>query len=235
MHDWVEKLLELQEQDLRAAKLREQVESVPAETTKIQQMLSAADEVVKASEEQVLVDEKAIRQIDMETEDIRAKMRDFQTKSAMIKDNVDYKAAMLQIEGCQKRIRDLEDRELELMEDLEASREVTRQRQKEREATKARAASMTDDLQKRVERCTGELERLESQRADAINGIPSKVLRRYERLRPSPRLRGRVFVPVRDGVCDGCHMNVTYQARVDARKGLEVSCENCNALLYAED
>ena len=65
--------------------------------------------------------------------------------------------------------------------------------------------------------------------------IPVDVLRRYDRLRTRTPADRRALVPIRDGICDGCHMNITAQVRVNVAKGQVAPCLNCGRLLYIED
>jgi predicted nucleic acid-binding Zn-ribbon protein len=179
--------------------------------------------------------EKDIKTVELEVESIQTRIRDFQAKSAMIKSNDEYRAALQQIDRCQQDIRRQEDRELELMEALDAARKALREREKELAATRERVAAMTADLDQRGALCREEMEKLAAERDAAGAEVPPDMRQKYERLRGNARFLGRVFVPARDGFCDGCHMHVTYQARVDVRKGLLVSCQNCGVLLYADE
>jgi predicted nucleic acid-binding Zn-ribbon protein len=66
--------------------------------------------------------------------------------------------------------------------------------------------------------------------------VPKDVLSRYERMRKGRRQGDRrVLVPVRDDICDGCHMKVTAQTKMDMRKGKPVTCNNCALLVYLEE
>ena len=238
MHEWVEKLLIVQEKDLRIAKLEEQLRRAPADRQKIEHMLEEAREQVAADKERLQEKEKAIKHLEMEADGIREKMVDFQTKSTMIKNNDEYKAAMAQIASCQQEIEGIEDNELQLMEEMEGCRETMLASQKELEAAETRAKEMLGDLDTRVKNCEVRLEKLRGERAPALKDVDPRMAQRYERLRARDQKRGseaRVLVPIREDVCDRCHMNVIAQIRMNARKGQCVSCENCGALLFWED
>lgn len=237
MYDWVQKLLAVQDRDLRIAKLEEQVKSVPLEKKSASTLLKDAQAAVAAAHEKVTVDEKAIKSLEIDVQLVQTRMRDFLAKSAMIKSNEDYKAALTQIEACRQQVAQFEDRELVLMEDLERSRRTAETHEKELAAAKTRVAEMVADLDTRTRNCTTQLTALQAERAAATEGIPDATLRRYDRVRISRRGREekRAFVPVRSGACDACHMNITAQMRMNVRKGQPEPCQNCGVLLYEEE
>jgi len=238
MDDWVTKLLDLQDKDLRIAKLEEQVRSAPAEKKRVGRILEDAEAAVADVKKTRQVQQTRLKELEIEAETLRAKMRDFQSKSALIKNNDEYRAAMAQIDGCRAQISEIEDRELAVMEELELSRADLQQCGKERDAAKARVVEMLADIDARVASSTTQLEKLCGERDPVAAGISAEILQRYERLRKNSRRKlsdARAFVPIRDNVCDGCHMNVTAQTRMNARKGVMVSCEMCGALLYWEE
>lgn len=237
MVEWVERLLELQNVDTRIIRLEQQLRSVPAEIDAVRQQEADAEHICADARKKVQDCQKGIKDIETRVGSVQSKMRDFQQKSNMIKDNKEYRAAMEQIEACKRQISQLEDDELEIMERLEEAKQELASQQKEAEAAKARAQETVGDLEKRAENSRKQLEKLRNRRATLLPDMPAPYLNKYERIRRSGRFQesGRVLVPVQDYNCDYCHMNVTAQARMDARKGQLVTCENCGAMLYAED
>ncbi len=240
MQEWVGKLLAVQEIDLRLDKLREQVASVPEEQQKAARIVHGDEEQLAQAKSALKDVEKALKDLEIEADSLRAKKADFQTKSAMIKSNEEYRAALLQIEQCDKLIAHLEDRELEVMERLETARSAVTAAAKALEAAKARATEMGVDLQTRLGNSKTQIDKLTAERTPALAGVAPDIVRRYERLRASParahHADRRALVPIREGVCcDRCRMNVTAQTRMNARKGQPVLCEHCGTMLYHED
>ncbi len=72
---------------------------------------------------------------------------------------------------------------------------------------------------------------LEEDRRNALAHIPAPVLSRYEFIRR--RLKHPVIVPVKEGVCKGCHISIPPQAYNELQRGQQiVSCPNCQRLIY---
>ncbi|MBN2449144.1 MAG: hypothetical protein JXR77_02075 [Lentisphaeria bacterium] len=239
MQDWVEQLLAVQEMDLRIDRLREQIASVPVEREKAEALLRTDEEEAVRMRAELQELEKGLKRIEIDADTIRTHKADFQTKSIMIKSNEEYRAALHQIELCDRQIQELEDRELELMERIEESRTSLREANRELEAARKRMAETVLDLDTRAKNCGLQMETLLGERTERLRGIDGDIAKRYERLRESRARQAtsdrRALVPIRDGVCcDRCRMNVTAQTRMNARKSLLVTCENCGTLLYFE-
>ena len=237
MQEWMQGLLELQERDMRMAKIEALVKSVPAEKALVEGELKAAEAALQAAKDGVRNAEKAIKAVELEVETIRGKMRDFQTKTATIKKNDEYQAALHQIETCKKQITAQEELQMVAMEGLEVAKQALAVEEKKMAAAKQRVAGMLGDLDVRLKNCSAELEKMKAERTCTLANVPADFQQRYERLRAS-KYGGvnRVLVPIRaNGSCDGCRMNVTAQLRVNAAKGQLATCSNCGRILYAED
>jgi predicted nucleic acid-binding Zn-ribbon protein len=233
----MQSLLELQDRDMRMAKIEAMVRSVPAEKAAVEGELKTAEAALLAAKEGVRNAEKAIKAIELEIETIRGKMRDFQTKTATIKKNDEYQAALHQIETCKKQIAAQEELQMTAMEALEAAKGAFAAEEKVMAGAKQRVAGMLGDLETRFKNCSAELERMRGVRREILGGVPAEFQQRYERLRAS-KFGGvnRVLVPIRaNGSCDGCRMNVTAQIRVNAAKSQLATCSNCGRILYIED
>ena len=239
MHDWAQKLLILQDKDLRIGKIEEQVNAAPAEKAKALKGKEEAETAVAEAKKRLQGEQSKLRELENEGESLRQKMRDFQSKSAMIKNNEEYRAATTQIQSCAQEINKLEDRELGIMEQIEAHRVALHEQQKLLAAADARAKEMLADLDTRVSNCSAQLEKLRAERNQALTEVDPQIIQKYERIRTGNLKRNlsdrRILVALKAGACDRCHLNVTAQVRMNVRKGQPVSCENCGAMLHWEE
>ena len=237
MVEWAEALIELQENDLRIQKLQEQVDSVPRQMERADREIQEAEELLETSHKTVQHVQSRIRDLENQVESIKARMQDFQTKSAMIKDNNEYRKALAQIDGCKAQIEQFEDRELELMEELEDTRQAYEKAKKAQAAARKRTDDMHRDLEVRAKNAGEQLEKTTAARDELRASVPPKALQMYERIRRSKRGQtgGEILVPMRGETCGHCNMRVTAQTRVNVNKGQMVTCDHCGSLLYVED
>lgn len=234
MQEWAATLLELQDLDIKMAKLEEQLAQVPIKIKGAQSLYQAEsdafDDAKKAAQDASL----AIRNIEKEADAIREQKRSFQSKTAMIKNNDDYKAALIQIEMCEHAISDLEDKQLEAMEQLDIVQQRLKEKTDSLTEAKHRAEGVCEDLEIRRKNCTEQIKILTAKRPALAAAVDKDILSKYERLRAARNnVRTRpCFVPIIDGACGRCRMKVTDQAVSDTRKGLVVHCGSCSAILY---
>ena len=250
MQAWVEKLIELQEIDLRIAKLEIQLGELPKRRAEAEfQYKAEADALAEATEERKKAEAEA-KSIETQISSMREKKRDFQAKTVSIKNNDEYRAAILQIEIMDKTIADFEEKQLEIMIKIDQLRVKEAEKQKDLEAGKARAKLVLADLDSRkanldkliaaqVAKRPAIVADLEAiGKADAEAGVSrTDYLACYNRLRASkshPQTVGCVAV-LEDIACGRCHMSVTAQLKNETRKGKMVFCPSCGAILYSED
>ncbi len=234
-HTWTTQLLDLQEKDLRIFKLRGQVAAVPTEKSQAQALCEQEKEKLQTARQRVVEIEKGIKKLEMEAESWREKQRNFASKSTMIRDNDEYRAALQQIEQCRKKISDCEDRELDLMAELEAARSRLEEEKRILADVETRTRQTLEDLDLRARNCQAQIDRLTEQRSAVAAEIPGDVMKRYQRMIDNSAGRP-VLVPVgRANICGGCHMNVPAQDRVHAAGGQLVGCPNCGAMLYYDE
>ena len=126
----IKRLLVLQQAHLHLAQLHRQLMAMPAERERLQkgaQEAQAAEDDARARLRQAEAD---LRRLEMDTETLRQRKRDFQTKTAIIRNNDEYRAALDQIAQCDRGLDDLENRQLATMERLDQLRqELERQTQ----------------------------------------------------------------------------------------------------------
>ncbi|MBT3285885.1 MAG: hypothetical protein HN849_10680 [Victivallales bacterium] len=236
MHNWVENLLEVQRIDVRMAKLKAQLNSVPRDIAAAEELRHGDESRLTEAHARLIELTKELKVLEMDVEALNAKKTDFQAKSAMIKSNEEYKAAMHQIEQCNHSVAQLEDRELELMEGMEEARKEEAECRSTMDVTQRRVTEVQQDLESRRVSSEAAMAEMAAARAPALAAVDKQAAGRYERLCRSGRARAgqAVLVPIRDEVCGRCRMNVTAQLRMNALKGMPVTCQNCGAMLYNE-
>ena len=153
MLDSIRQLLEIQDRDQRLAKLEAQLRAVPVEKKRAETELLAGEQGLATVRDQIRTAEKIVKSVELDIETVRIRMRDFQSKSAMIKSNDEYKAALHQIETCRLQVVGLEDKQLVAMGDLEKAKYTLEQENHKLEATRQRVKSAVEDLETRARNC----------------------------------------------------------------------------------
>ena len=226
----IERLLILQDRDKKARALRAELKNLPLERKKLEQKL--ADARHHAGDAKTRQRNAEVEQARLETE-IRSR-RDqivkYETQKLQTRKNEEYQALNHSIEHVRKEISGIEDRQIELMETLEALKpEVASSEKAAAEATALVERQLTD-LDTKDKNLEGQLAELESSREKYTTGVDEDLLDTYRRLFST---KTEAVVALNHEVCSGCHMKVTASTAAATRAAKSVvHCEQCNRILY---
>ena len=227
----VEKLLALQDRDQRLRNLRQEYKSVPGELAALQKLVAdstARLEQSKSRAKAIEVEKKSLEgDVAVKKEQIaRYKNQQLQTRK-----NDEYMALSHEISAAEKAIREIEDKELVLMEEADALAPQIADAEKNFTEEKARIESRIAVLGEREANLKSRISAMESERPAATQGIDEDLLEQYEHLFESKN--GRAVVAVEHDVCGGCHMKVTAQTSLALRSDKSVvSCPQCGRILH---
>ena len=235
MVEWVLSLLKLQDLDLEAAKLEAQLAAIPAKEEQTKTFFRAEEEAFAAAKKSVQEIELTIRKLEGEITTLKTQKENFQSKTSLIKNNDEYRAALLQIEQCDKAISEAEEKQIIAMDELEAAKKTQAEKEANLKEAKKNAEAEFSKLEAEKADCKKQLADLTAKRPELAAAVDPTILKRYDRLRTA-RNNNRTkpcLVPIEDGCCGRCHLSVTSQEANDTLKGKVVLCNSCGALLYS--
>jgi len=236
MEDGIAALLELQDKDLRLSNLRKQVEAVPQQKAEVEKDLAECEQQIEAAKSKVFAVEKKIKDVEMDIGSLKEKKNQLLQRSSSVKKNEEYRAILNECSQLDEEVRKLEDRELELWEELEAAKNERSDTEKRAAAAKSRIQTTLGDLDTKQQNCQAQVDKVAGERAELAEKVPDELLTQYERLRRKSAGSARLVAPLVDGSCGNCRLKATPQVRTMVARGTGVvNCENCGALLYAEE
>jgi len=231
MLDVIEKLLILQDRDLKIHREQGELARIDPERRMFQAKAAEAQTALEAAKsrlKQIEMDRKAL---ELEVESRKQLIARYANQQLETRKNEEYRALAHEIDTCKAEIFKIEDKEIELMEQGEAGqKQVAHAIQAANEARK-RMEEQLAQLAVREQNLTKELAELRHDREELAGAVEGGARARYERL---VRSKGEnVVVGVQHGVCGGCHMRVPPQVLVQCQAQQEViSCSNCGRILY---
>jgi len=135
-----------------------------------------------------------------------------------------------EIEELKRQNSILEDGIIELMEKIESGEELLEKKKKELEKEEQNYQKKMEEGNKNLEELKKEKEKLENKKAQLSPSISANLLTRYGKL---IKAKGRALVPVVNGTCGGCHMELPPQILNEVKSGKRlVTCERCSRILY---
>jgi predicted nucleic acid-binding Zn-ribbon protein len=170
------------------------------------------------------------RELEREIEALTTQERKFQSQTATVKKNEEYRALLDEIEGVKRKRSDLE---TEVLMAFDSDERFTRERTTAEQALKAaqaEAAERTRQIEAEERVANERLAALDAERATHVQALPPASRSRYERIRQSRE--GRAVVAIQKGACGGCFRAQPPQLLQDARRRDRLLvCENCGRLL----
>ncbi|HVM62972.1 MAG TPA: C4-type zinc ribbon domain-containing protein [Verrucomicrobiae bacterium] len=227
----LEKLLVLQDRDRRVAQLKLERIRIPEQIATADERLKAESARLDGLKDEVKHIEADRKKLEIDAESKRAQIVKYRTQLSLIKSNTEYQALLKEIARVEQEIDEIETHELEVMEKSDHLQPSVKTEQATLKEVTAKVETERVDLQKRLAAIDEELKQVLAERQQLAKEIDPSALSRYERLMRSKT--DFAVVPIRNGNCGGCHLNIPPQLAHNAKHGDELtSCEYCGRILY---
>ena len=226
----IEQLLVVQEHDTRIRDIKKELKDIPARKAQEEERLKVHQAALAKAEDNVKGKQAEIKELELEVNSRREQIRKLRQQQYELKTNKEFKTMEAEIQGVEKDILGLEDKELVLMEELEAGKRDVQERKAELAKEKSMVESDTKLLDERAAGIGGDLKQLEEKREVFAAETDKEWLTPYERLagRKDPAI-----VELKDGICGGCHMKLPPSVGHATKKQIApITCDYCGRLLY---
>ncbi|MBM3879572.1 MAG: hypothetical protein FJ387_07600 [Verrucomicrobia bacterium] len=231
MLEAIEKLLTLQDRDRKITQLQVELNSLGPQRHSLQARVTSARTHQDALRDRLRHLESNRKRLELEVEARKAQIERYSLQQFQTKKNEEYRALTHEIDNCKAEITKLEDQQLELMEQAEATQRSLAEVSQHAQEVQHQADRQLADLTEREAYLRKYLAELQGGREQLAAAVDGGMLPRYERLR---RSKGeRVVVGIEHGVCGGCHMKLPPQVLVACQSEQAVNCcPNCGRILY---
>ncbi len=234
MNPVIQKLLELQTEDLRAAELRRQIGAFPAELARIDNAVRAAERAVAQAKQRVQDLHKDRKKLELDVEDWRDKIRKYKDQIYQLKSNEAYRAMQEEIRAAEAELGRAEDRLLEQMVGAEDSDRAVKEGERALAAAEAAGRGEREEVASQKAVVEKELAEVEAASKACLAGLPGDLVDHYHRL--ARRHGGVALAAVRDEACSMCSVRIrphVMQLLRQANSDEEIfHCETCTRILY---
>jgi len=223
-------LLSIQELDTEIAKLERLIRGGIPELAEKRESLKLLKRRIEDLTKQLKTSQKDAGLREGELQEHEGKIEKYREQLNAIKDNVQYRALLKEIETENATKGQLETMVLEAYEIAETVKsEIDQVRD-----LVGKADSENEEIEELNRQVMAEsrakLDKLLAERRELTGQIDAVTLAKYEQVQ---RSRADVLVPVRDRTCTGCFMNVTPQIYNHLLSDREVTfCHSCGRILY---
>jgi len=206
-----------EEHPQRIQELEESLEKVKqelqSETKRAEEMRSK-----KTRKEQELADEEE-------------KIRKAKEKLNAVKTNKEYQASLKEIERSEKHNVKLEEEILSIMEGDDTLKETLKNMEEQYTLASKKTEEEKQKLEEKLKESEKEIAEQQKIKEAFVAQIESSPLSLYQRVHK--KRAGSTVVPVEDGCCQGCHMNIPPQLFNEVKKCQKIiNCPHCSRILY---
>ena len=225
-------LVELQDFDVRIARLEADAARLPKQLEAIQAALAEAKKSVEVLRSRSDTTKKELRAKEKDLEVTAAKRTKTEGRLYEVKTNKEYSAVLLEIEDIKQEKAKAEEEILALMEIQERLAVDSREAEVRLRAREEQGRHDESEVRKKLEAVENELAVVRAERQSRARELPRALLASYDRI-----LKARAGIAVAPvgtaAVCGGCRVTIRPQAMQELRAGADLMlCESCGRYLY---
>lgn len=226
-------LYQVQELDLQIEARRRALQEIEAALGESGELTGARTQVNRLQE--LLHDQqRQLRDLEWDVEELsrRAKEDEQRLYSGAIRNPKELEGLRRELEQRQERRRLLEDRELQLMAEIEGTQAELRQAESELARVQSTVDAKHRELRAHQAEVTEQLATLSTERARLASTIAAANLAQYEQLRRTKR--GLAISKIERSTCQGCRIALPMGLVQRVRAGRDfIFCPSCGRILYA--
>lgn len=231
----MEKLLILQDRDVRRLALESQLKAVPKDIAQVEQKIAAERAAIDSAKTELKELETKKKLIETEIGSAEGKLAKYRTQQSQVRKNEEYQALGHEIETTQAAIGALEGQELEVMYSIDEAKKKFAAAEAQLKANISGHETRIKTLREREVNLAAELKTAQAEVAAAREPVGEPKLKVYDRIatRNMPAV-----VAIHGGKCGGCHLKVSSEVESAARgKGADASaalptCDQCGRVVY---
>lgn len=228
-------VLQLAELDAHVGRITHSARTLP-QHRRIEELMKQRQDAIDAlvaSETRVSDLEAAVRRSEADLVPVRERLSRNQKRidDGSVTDGKTLRGLIEEVEHLGRRIGDLEDAELELMEQLETAQSEREQASHRRSEVDTLLRDEVAERDKQVQGLAAQAKELQAERASKLGGVPQPLLDLYEKLRAAT---GAGAAELKQGRCTGCQLQIPVSDLDGYRKSAPnqvLRCVECDRIL----
>lgn len=227
-------LIHYQELSLQLSRLNARLEEFPRQIHTIDSELEAAAGAMATARAAVSDRQKDRRGHEMELQDLEVKLKKYNGQLMLVKTNDEYRAMQHEIAGVKKKIGEVEEKILLLMEEADSGNHRMKEdekslegKRKEAEARKAVAREEQGAIEQEASHVTAAYQA-------ARASLTADVLEMFDRI--AVKRNGVAIARAREERCQECNVRIRPQVFQEIKRNDQlIHCDSCKRLLYYVD
>lgn len=226
----IERLLRVQQHDCLIRDFERELKDIPLRKTETEAKAGAHRHAVADSETNLKKQLAEIKGIETEIGARNDKILKLRGQQMTLKTNKEFKAMEDEIKGVEAEIRGLEDKQLEVMEKVEAAKALVAEAKVALGKEEQVLQGLIQKLDARAKDIEQRLAAEKTVRATAAEGIDARALLEYSSILSR---RDFAIVAIEEGNCGGCHLKLPpFVVHESRRNQALVKCNFCGRILH---
>ena len=232
----LEKLITLQDIDVRIFDLTDRLNAIPAQREKLEAQFRQQAAEYLSLEDGIAVAKSERRRIEIDLAEYEQTHEKFKADLMRVRNQKEYQTIIREIDATQKSISALETEALQYMEKTEALEKEIAERAPEFAKHRAEVDATLASIAEESERIERQIADLRAERATIAEHVAPRMLAIYNRV--AQTRKGRAMSEARGemggtGKCSACNMSLRPQIFSDIRRGNDIiTCDNCARILF---
>lgn len=231
MKEQLDRLIQLQQIDTRLGSLVQEKTSIPEKINAFRNSVEEAQDRLNRNRSEWEACNKRKRDKEQDLESGEAQLSKARDRQSGIKTNKEYQAHLQEIESLALEKGRVEEALLMVMEELDSIKGREADLVKSFQSAEQEFESAKKQLEQKAEVLEARLEEIKKERGGVVSALDATLLKTYQKL--TGQRRGLAVVPIQNGTCSGCHMNLPPQRVAEAKSRDRIlTCSQCLRILY---
>ena len=227
----LEKLLVLQERDVKRLGFEQQLKAVPREIAAVEGRIAFEKAAIETAKAEWHGLESKKKQLEMEIGSAEEKIAKYKTQQSQVRKNDEYQALTHEIQTAQAGVGLLEEQEIGIMLSIDEAKKRFAAAEAELKGNITGHEAKIRSLRERETHLQADVKAAQATVMAARVEVPAPQLKIYDRIAVKPG--HPVCVPVTGARCGGCHLKVSANVEMEARKLEEITtCDQCGRIVY---
>jgi predicted nucleic acid-binding Zn-ribbon protein len=231
MNPQLQQLIFLQEVELEIQFLRKQLADTPKQIENSLSHLNKEKEELTDAQQKIKDLQKSRSRLEQDAASENDRMSKTKTKLPAVKTNKEYTAILAEIEVSKKKVSEIEDVELEIMEELEAKESKIPKFESTFREEEKKFQEFKKQKEENAEVVKKNIAELEVKLNGIFKDIDPKWTAHYKKILTARG--GLAVVSINNTACLGCNQQILLQISIEVKMGKKIHlCQHCSRILY---
>ena len=229
--DKVDRLLKLQEIELKMASIQVFIDSHPGQLKQLDSRITAFEDNISEVKSRLSELQQSYRSHESDAQTYQAQIEKSREKLKLVKTNKEYQSSLKEIEEIEELQSKIEDKMIQCLEDTDAVEAALAGKKEELKRFSQQVNTQKEEIQRESAEKEAQLSELDMERKKILQLVAPELLNKYNAVKNNAG--GIGVAVVKNSVCQGCNVNIPPQMFNELLKFDKLLvCPFCQRIIY---